>query len=152
MFASAWKTFALSGLLILGLGGGAAADDKAKTPAKETADEAKFKAKLKERLDLLRELEKEVQSIYDAGRGTREQVLAVSERVLAAELELCDKAADRIKLYEKLVKYRKEFEELIEAKFKAERCPRTDLLEAKIRRLEAEAMLLHETGKAKSSK
>src|SRR5262245_65769003 len=69
-------------------------------PAAE-AKESKLQGLLKERLATLKEIAAQTDQAYRAGQATMEQVLQMNQALLAAELDLCASARERIVILQK---------------------------------------------------
>ncbi len=103
----------------------------------------------KERRDILRQAVKQTEVLYRAGNVEYESVSRITIKLLNAELDLAPDRAGRIALREQTVEKFKEFEKFVAARVEAARAQRTDHLEVKAARLQAEIDLLLETADGK---
>ncbi len=109
----------------------------------------KFRRLLEERRDAARIVLEARQAQVDAGRATEEVLLDAAQMVLAAELPLAEKAADRIALLRTYVGALKKGEEIARARHEVGRLPIIELLTVRAARLEAEINLLRAERAAK---
>jgi hypothetical protein len=158
MGTSLWQQVMMVGFavgVLVGGGPAAAQEPKPTAPGKVVADEgepAKVKALLKERLEVLREMEKALKNSYESfGTVPLERVLQASRKVIQAELELAETAAERVALREKAVAIAKEIEKILKTRHDAGTVPIYEYLEAKAARLEAEIALERERAKLKEA-
>ena len=112
------------------------------------AKEAKLKALLRERLDTARDLAALVTKAYEAGSGSFAAVHEANLAILHAELDLCARDKDRIAVLEKFVVALKRFEKQVVEQHKTGAVPRSDVLKAKLARLEGEIALERTRSKA----
>jgi len=105
------------------------------------AKEAKLKALLRERLDTARDMAALVTKAYEAGSGSFAAVHEANLAVLHAELDLCQREKDRVVVLEKFVVALKRFEKQVVERHKAGAVPPSDVLKAKLARLEGEIAL-----------
>ena len=109
-------------------------------PAAEAKD-SKLQGLLKERLATLREIAAQTDQAYRAGQATMEQVVQANQSLLAAELDLCASAKERIAILQKGVELAKQQEEVAMQRSRAGVAPAYVPLKAKVNRLEAEIAL-----------
>jgi hypothetical protein len=144
-------------LLLLG-STSARAEEKPPAPPKEGATDADTAKKLKELLTQKRDTLKKVNEVLVSrfekgleaiGTFSGAAYVQVSKDLCMAELELCDKPADRIAAFEKYFETAKKVEDALEAQFKAGKVGEEIYLKFKAVRLEAEIDLLREKTKDK---
>ncbi len=121
---------ALAALLAAGAPSGAA-----------EGDSDKAKALLKERLATVKLVADRLEAGYKAGSVPVAELMQAAEAVLKAELDLCETAKERVAVLEKLAEAAKRREGLVEKMVKAATATGTDMLRAKMSRLEAEIAL-----------
>jgi len=109
--------------------------------------ESKVRQLQKERLAALKEIAAEIKRLFNQGQTSVNMMLQADSAALKAELELCEHDVERVPVHEKLVANARELEGFDEQRFKAGRIPHSELLTAKVNRLEAEIDL--ERAKAK---
>lgn len=133
----------------------ASAQERVNPPAKEQPEASAQKIKelqkeriatLKEQLDLLNELARSPR----AQRESNGEALETTLLLLQAELEITEKGADRIALYQKAIDRLKQFEKMAKADVAAGRNSELPLLRIKARRLDVEIQL--EKAKVKEAK
>jgi outer membrane protein TolC len=124
--------------------------DELKPLAAAEQKDGKVKELLKERLATLKTLADLTVNDYKAGRVSFDRVHQAMRAVLDAELELCESAKERVTILEQAVKLAKEFETVAEAQFRIGKVTQSDVLLAKVNRLDTEIAL--ERAKAASPK
>src|SRR5262249_134505 len=87
-----------------------------------------------------------------AGKTTPELLADGGRRLLRAELELCDKPADRVKVREKFLTLAKEVERIQRERYDAGRIDEPDMAQAEHQRLDAEIELLREKKAAEANR
>ena len=107
----------------------------------QTASDSKVRALLKERLALLRDMAKTLDEQHKAGSVALEEVQKANLRVHKAELDLCETDKERVAVHEKIVGVLKEMEKRVAELHKQAAVSQTDVIEAKVNRLEAEIAL-----------
>src|SRR5262249_46379667 len=137
---------------VLGLLGGTrplVADDEFKVPGfvegkflEPGKDDDEMRKLLKARYNAaLREANARFKEFL-AGRGTPAEFTPSTRRLLRAELALCEKAADRVKVQEKFLSMTREVERIQKLRHEAGRIGEAELARAEHDRLEAEIELL----------
>lgn len=125
----------------LGLAGFALMLLAAGAPQAAEGDSDKAKALLKDRLATLKMIAGRMEAGYKAGTVPVGRLIESADAVLKAELDLCESDKERVKVLEKLVESARGREALVEKMVKAASATGTDLLRAKVSRLEAEIAL-----------
>lgn len=97
---------------------------------------------LEQRLQLVERVVREVESKHASGTIPFETVLDARKARDRAELDLCTDAAERVKVYEKMVANAKQLEGLITSRVATGTASTTAALRAKVKRIEAEVALL----------
>jgi outer membrane protein TolC len=97
--------------------------------------------KAEERVAILEKITTEKERQFRAGVLSMEEMVEARVRVKKAELELCDTPEERIEAHAAIVALAKEVEKVRDTLFKAGRCSFSDLAEARMAVLEAEAAL-----------
>jgi hypothetical protein len=105
-------------------------------------DEARLQTLLKDRRAALRAAHKDLSALMEGAIMTVDVVYETAERLLAAELELVEKAPDRIALHEEYVKGAKAIEVIIEKRHNDGRLPAYAYGESKANRMRAEIGLI----------
>jgi len=103
----------------------------------------------KERRDVLRQAAEVAAELHRNARMDPESFRRITIKMLNAELDLTPDRAGRIALRERTVEQFKMIEEMVAAQVEGARAARTDLLEAKAARLQAEIDLLIERADGK---
>ena len=143
-------------LAVLGMLGGtmplsAADDNEFKLPAvlegkplEPAKDDDEMRKLLKGRYNAALREAKGRYGQFLAGKVTAEALAPSTRRLLRAELALCDKAADRIKVREQFLLMAKEVERIIKLRHDAGRIEEPEVAQAEHDRLDAEIELLRE--------
>jgi hypothetical protein len=123
---------------------------------KPTSSEGEEKTKTlvdlqKERLNILREQAAITEKAFKAGNIGATQFLQATLAVLNAERELCETAKDRLLVLEKIIAITKDMETMVLAAARAGNVSRSDVLDAKLTRIEAEIALVREKSKPLAS-
>jgi flagellar hook-basal body complex protein FliE len=145
----AWTVCLLGGFILL-LPEGHRAETNAGQPAPAKVKEAprdgkaRLRGLLKERLGTAREMARQVAAAFKAGTASYSRVHQANLAVLEAELDLAETPKARVAVRERFVAAMKEVEERVRQQQKAAVVPASALLEAKLRRLEAEIALERE--------
>ena len=103
----------------------------------------------KERRDILREAVEQAEVAFRNGRREYTSIPRITIELLNAELDLAPDRAGRVALREQIVEKFKALEGVVAARMESARGGRTELLEAKAARLQAEIDLLLETADGK---
>ncbi len=103
----------------------------------------------KERRDILRQAVEQAEVLHRSARIDDASIRRIAINLLHAELDLAPDHAARVALREQMVKQFKAIEELAAARVESARAMKTELLEAKAARLQAEIDLLLETADGK---
>jgi RNA polymerase sigma factor (sigma-70 family) len=96
---------------------------------------------LKQRLAMAKEMAAQFEKGYQMGTVSLTQLLQAKDAVLKAELDLCESDKERVAVLEKMVASAKMSEETAAAMVQSGQASPTSLLEAKLKRLEAEIAL-----------
>ena len=104
-------------------------------------DVAKLTELLQERLATRTEIAKHAAQEYQRGAASLEQLQKAEQARIEAELDLCETAAERIKLLEESVALARTLEKSVLAKFERGIITTVESLQAKANRLEAEIRL-----------
>jgi outer membrane protein TolC len=112
-------------------------------------DAEKLTALRKERRDVLRQAVKESEEAYRHGVIPYTSIPRITVNLLNAELDLASDRAARIAIRERAVDQFREIEKAVAERVEAAVADRTDLLEARAVRLQAEIDLLRERADAK---
>jgi outer membrane protein TolC len=112
--------------------------------SKKSAQRQELDELLTERRDTLRKLVDAVELQYHHGTATLDSVVRASNDLLVAELALASSEADRITIIERLVGNMKKLEEMVSARYNAGRATVSEVLSARVARLNAEILLLTE--------
>ncbi|HEY3963816.1 MAG TPA: hypothetical protein VGM05_04615 [Planctomycetaceae bacterium] len=99
----------------------------------------------KERRDILRQAVEQAEVLHRSAKIDDASFRRIAINLLHAELDLDPDHAARVALREQMVKQFKAIEEIAAARVESARATRTELLEAKAARLQAEIDLLLET-------
>jgi ribonuclease HII len=123
------------------------------TTAVRGPDAEKLSALRMERRDVLRQLVKEAEEAYHLGRMPYASITRININLLNAELELATDHAGRVGIRERMVEHFREIEKSIAEFAEAGLAggSKTDLLDAKAARMQAEIDLLLETAAGKRS-
>jgi hypothetical protein len=103
--------------------------------------DSRLKDLLKERLALAKEFAVQTETGYKTGSVPMTQLLLAKEAVFKAELDLCESDKERLAVLEKMVALTKEHEEVVAKMIQSGGLPNRALVEAKLKRLEAEIAL-----------
>ncbi len=106
-----------------------------------TESETKINALLQERLKTAQIVVDMVKKQYATGTVSTEDMQRAYLRFHKAELDLCDTDKDRVAIHEKIVKIMKEQEDRAQALVNAGTATTSEMLDAKLNRLEAEIAL-----------
>ena len=101
----------------------------------------KVKELQKERLATLKTLSDLTVKDYKSGRVSFDRVHQAMRAVLDAELEMCESDKERVTILEEAVKLAKEYETIAEAQYKTGKVTQSDVLMAKVNRLDTEIAL-----------
>jgi outer membrane protein TolC len=101
----------------------------------------KVKDLQKERVTVLTELVEQANTGFRTGRSSYEEVLEAQVQLLNARLDLAEKAADRVALYEGTVAVLKSYEEVAKGRVESGRGTAAAALRIRARRLEVEIRL-----------
>jgi|GEM_PF-5243584 len=106
--------------------------------SERAAEDSKLRTLFKERLAAVKGIEAETEKLFQAGRATPEELFRARQAVLRAELDLSESDKERIALHAKIVGFAKQLEDQMNRRFQAGHALGSDLLRAKVSRLEAE--------------
>jgi RNA polymerase sigma factor (sigma-70 family) len=107
----------------------------------------RLRALLEERLDSLRKMAAQVKQLHKANAASQGTVREANLRVYQAELDLCDTTGERIAVLEKIARLYKEAEDHVSELQKQSAASQGEVLEARIKRLEAEIAVEREKAK-----
>src|SRR5262249_30630419 len=111
--------------------------------------EAKVKQLQRDRRDVLKKALAAREKEFDAGRGTLDTVIELSEKLLQAELDVATRKEQRLDAHTFHFDLMKKVEERIKAAHEAGRGTEADSLTAKAARLDAEVGWIKAGGKEK---
>ncbi|VTR96256.1 sigma-70 family rna polymerase sigma factor : RNA polymerase sigma factor, sigma-70 family OS=Singulisphaera acidiphila (strain ATCC BAA-1392 / DSM 18658 / VKM B-2454 / MOB10) GN=Sinac_6419 PE=4 SV=1: Sigma70_r2: Sigma70_r4_2 [Gemmata massiliana] len=132
--------------------GEAVPQDKGNPAPKERKDEVpkKIRDLQKERIAALKELTDTTAALYKNARATYDEAIEARLLLLQAEVDVAEKPAERLALYQKCVDELKAYEEVAVARVQVGRGTNAAVLKIKARRLEVEIQL--EQAKAKEAR
>jgi outer membrane protein TolC len=123
----------------------------ARGEAPDKATLAQVRKLQEKRRDLLRDALEGREKLYQRGSAELGGVIEASKRLLAAELDLAAKDAERVAAHEKHLENARALVELAKARQQAARGTKVDVLDAQAVALEAEIGLLKAGGKPKKA-
>jgi hypothetical protein len=118
-----------------------AGDPEARQPGDRLPKDSRLQALLKDRLAAVQELANGVKELQKRGLASQGAVRQAELRVFKAELELCETDKERVAVHEKIVGVFRDIENQIARLRKQATASETEVLEAKVNRLEAEIAL-----------
>jgi hypothetical protein len=121
-------------------------------PVLDRETKAKIRKLLLKRRDALKKEVKARTAEFEAGRGTLDILLSASKRLLKAELELADRAAQRIAAHKAYLDTTKKIADWGQESYDAGRLKEADLQQMIAARLAAEIGWLRAGGKEKKGK
>ena len=105
------------------------------------AADSKLKVLLKEKLAIAQEAATLTTTAYQSGGTSFESVVEANQVVGKAQLDLCDTSAKRVAVLDRMLVQAKDFEKRVAELVKGEAGPKTNLLKAKLIRLDVEVAL-----------
>jgi outer membrane protein TolC len=138
-----WFSGVLTVTLLVCLSWGLAGSDEPSVEPKQDRS-AERTALLEERRDVLKQLVEIHRRHVQKGVADASILFRPKQRLLEAELELAPTAADRVRIYERLVEHLAAIEESLKKSMAVGMRTESEYLEAKAERLQAQADLLRE--------
>jgi outer membrane protein TolC len=109
--------------------------------AENPPDSPEVKQLLRERLEILSTIYQSRRKAHKSGAMGLDKVLQANAALLEARLELCDTKQERLKVHAEIVELARQTVETVEKLTKTAEVPQSELLDARLRFLEARIAL-----------